>query len=96
MSTPVSYAEAIRPLFRQQDIDHMRPFDVNLDEYSWISDAAGGNIGFCNNFDDHANARNVFAFLTGDCLPQMPLGGPFWGQDKLDINQRWMDDGFQP
>jgi hypothetical protein len=41
MATPVSYAKAIRPLFRQIDIDHMKPFDVKLDEYNWMSDSAG-------------------------------------------------------
>ena len=96
MAIPVSYAKAIRPLFTQDDIDHMKPFDVNLDKYSWMSDSAGGSIGSCTNFDDHANARSVYAFLTGDCPPQMPLGGPYWHPDKLKIYQRWMSDGFQP
>ena len=50
MATPVSYAKAIRPLFRQVDIDHMKPFDVKLDDYSWMSDPAGGTVGSCNDY----------------------------------------------
>jgi hypothetical protein len=50
MAIPLSYAKAIRPLFTQEDIDHMKPFDVNLDHYSWMSDTAGGSIGSCTNF----------------------------------------------
>jgi hypothetical protein len=95
MATPVSYAKAIRPLFRQIDIDHMKPFDVKLDEYNWMSDSAGGTVGSCNEYPDHANARTVPAFLNGDCTPRMPLGGPFWHPDMLDLYQRWIDDGFQ-
>ena len=96
MSSPVSYAKAIRPLFTQMDIEHMNPYDVHLDQYPWMSDAAAGSIGSCMNFNDHANARSVYAFLTGDCQPQMPLGGPFWHPDKLEMYRRWMEDGFQP
>lgn len=74
----------------------MKPFNVSLDDYKWMSDAAGGSIGGCTQFDDHANARTVHAFLAGDCAPRMPLGGPYWHEDKLDLFKRWMADGFQP
>jgi hypothetical protein len=96
MTTPVSYAKDIKPLFTKNDIDHMRPFKVNLDQFEWMSDPAAGSVGSCANFDDHGNARSVFGYLTGDCTPRMPLGGPFWDADKLALYQRWMDDGFQP
>jgi hypothetical protein len=69
---------------------------VLLDQYDWMSDASGGSIGDCGQFDDHANGRSVHAFLTGECMPRMPLGGPFWTEDLLDVYQHWMDDGFQP
>ena len=93
---PVSYAKAIKFLFRQIDIDHMKARDIHLDDYAWMSDPAPGTVGACDEFPDHANARSVFAFVNGDCTPRMPLGGPFWHQDILDLYQRWMDDGFQP
>jgi hypothetical protein len=96
MAGPVSFKKAILPLFRQVDIDHMKPFDVDLDDYGWMSDAAGGSVGDCNEYPDHANGRSVFAFLTGECKPRMPLGGPFWHDDMIAIYQRWMDDGFLP
>jgi hypothetical protein len=96
MPTPVSYAKDIKPLFTQQDISHMKPYDVHLDEYEWMSAPAGGSRGTCNNFDDHGNGRSVYGYLTGDCTPRMPLGAPAWGADKLTLYQRWMDDGFQP
>jgi hypothetical protein len=96
MKRPVSFAKAILPLFRPVDIDHMKPYDVYLDDFNWMSDAAGGSISDCNEFPDHCNGRSVFAYLNGDCTPRMPLGGPFWHADMLDLYQRWMNDGFQP
>ena len=96
MASPVSFAKAILPLFRQVDIDHMTPYDVHLADYSWMSNPAGVTVGDCQDFPDHANGRSVYAFLTGDCQPRMPLGGPFWHPDMLTLYQRWMDGGFQP
>jgi hypothetical protein len=93
---PVSYAKAIKPLFRPIDIDHMKAYDVHLDDYTWMSNPAGGTVGACDEFEDHANGRSVHAFLTGDCTPRMPLGGPYWHEDMIDLYQRWMDNGFQP
>jgi hypothetical protein len=47
MAAPVSFSKAILPLFRQVDINHMKPYDVFLDDYSWMSNAAAGKIGEC-------------------------------------------------
>lgn len=55
-----------------------------------MTDAAGDE-----KYPDHANARRVYCFLISDsCTPRMPLHGPYWSQDQLDLYQRWMNDGF--
>ena len=95
MAEPVRFTTAIKPLFRQIDIDHMKPYNVYLNDYNWMSDPADGTVGDCDNFADHAHARSVLAFLKGACIPQMPIGGPFWDQAKLDFFEQWMEDGFQ-
>jgi hypothetical protein len=85
MSDPavgVSFSGDIAPLFRPTDVEHMRVFGVFLDKYEWMSQAS--------------NARNVYRHLTGQLQPQMPLGGPFWGQQQLDLLKRWIDEGYQP
>jgi hypothetical protein len=87
----VSFANDILPLFRPVDIQHMSPFGVLLDDYGYMSDATGNDT-----YPDHANARAVYCYLTGDCQPQMPEGGPFWSQAQLDLYNQWMTDGFQP
>lgn len=80
--TPPSFAKDIAPLFRPLDIEHMAPMDVPLDDYAYMSDAA--------------NAQRVYDFLTGDEQPQMPIGGPYWSADQLDLYSRWMAGGRKP
>jgi hypothetical protein len=45
-----------------------------------------------NCFDDHGNARRVFAALSAGFMPP----GNRWPQDWLDTYSNWMTDGFQP
>ena len=86
MTKTVSFIRDIRPLFRPIDIEHMRPFRVLLDDYSYMSDPA----------DDHAHARAVRDYLSGARQPQMPIGGPFWTAAQLTLYERWMIDGYRP
>ena len=80
------FARDIRPLFRPIDVEHMRPFDVLLDDYAYMADAA----------NDHQHAWDVYDCLAGIKQPQMPIGGPFWTADQLALYERWMNEGFQP
>jgi hypothetical protein len=88
---PVSFAKDISPLFRARDIQCMKNYFVLLNDYGCMSDATGDD-----DFSDHANARRVYARLTGTITPQMPQGGPFWQQAQLDLFDTWMTDGVQP
>jgi hypothetical protein len=87
----VSFAAQIAPLFRNQDVFCMNPLAVRLKDYAYMSDGAGDGT-----YADHANARHVYARLTGDETPRMPAGGPFWSQAQLQLFDDWMDGGFQP
>jgi len=78
----VSFARDIRPLFRQIDIDHMGPMGVKLDDYEYMS--------------DRTNAQDVYDFCAGAKQPKMPIGGPFWTADQLELFSRWMKDGSPP
>jgi hypothetical protein len=79
------YADDILPLFRQIDINCMTPKSVHLGDAQWIAVAGSG-------FDDHGNARRVFAALSAGFMPS----GNRWPQDWLDTYSDWMTDGFQP
>jgi hypothetical protein len=89
LSTPVSFAQNILPLFTDRDITCMRRFSVRLNDYDYMSDQAGSD-----SFADHANARNVYAHLVGAATPRMPMGGPYWPDDQLKLFDQWMVDGF--
>jgi hypothetical protein len=79
----VSFAKDILPLFRPIDIDHMKRRKVLLEDYKYMSDASG----------DHSHAQAVLDVLKNQ---EMPPGGPYWPQDKLDLFAKWMTDGYQP
>lgn len=79
-----SFKTEILPLFRDEDIDCMSAFGVELDNYEWMSKP------------DHAN--NVYLRLTGDRQPRMPEGGPYWSEGQLKKLYDWInvDPKFQP
>jgi hypothetical protein len=80
----VSFATDIKPLFRAIDVSHMKPFGVDLDDYSYMSNSY--------------NADTVLATLSphnGE-PPSMPPGGPYWTADQLALFVQWQKDGYQP
>jgi hypothetical protein len=86
---PLSFADDIAPLFNSGDVSCMARFGVRLDDYAYISDPTSDGT-----FADHANARDVYAHLTGDTTPRMPMGGPYWSTTQLQLFAQWMTDGF--
>jgi hypothetical protein len=86
-----SFARDILPLFSPGDITCMSRFGVALNDYDFMSDPTGNN-----SFADHANARNVYAHLTGTATPRMPMGGPYWSDAQLQLFNQWITDGFLP
>jgi hypothetical protein len=84
-----SFANDIAHLFNSRDLSCMARLGVHLDDYSYMSDPSSDGA-----FADHANARDVYAHLTGDKEPRMPLGGPYWSAAQLQLYAQWMMDGF--
>jgi hypothetical protein len=74
------------PLFTQPSIKHMKRIGVQLDDFGYMSDAAGNS-----HYPDHANANHVYARLAGTETPQMPPGGPFWDAAMLKTLSDWMN-----
>jgi hypothetical protein len=85
----VSFAGDILPLFGKLEIGCMRKHGVLLDDYAYMSDSHGDGI-----FGTHANARHVYARLTGQERPRMPLNGPYWDDARLQKFKDWMDGEF--
>jgi hypothetical protein len=80
----ISFAADIKPLFRAIDISHMKPFGVELDDYTYMSNPD--------------NANNVYATLSphGAEPPSMPPDGPYWTPAQLALFVQWQKDGYQP
>jgi len=81
---PVSFAASIKPLFRDIDIRHMKPFGIELDDHAWMANPA--------------NAASVLATVSpqNGQPPTMPPGGPYWTPDQLALFAQWQKDGYQP
>jgi hypothetical protein len=80
----VSFAADIKPLFRDIDILHMKSYDVELDDYTYMSNPD--------------NAHSVLATVSpqnGE-PPSMPPGGPYWTAAQLALFVQWQNDGYQP
>jgi hypothetical protein len=80
----LSFAVDIKPLFRAIDVAHMKPFGVELDDYTYMSKPG--------------NADGVLATLSphdGE-PPSMPPGGPYWTEHQLALFVQWQTEGYQP
>jgi hypothetical protein len=80
----VSFANDIKPLFREIDISHMKHGGVELDNYDYMSNPD--------------NANRVLATLSphGGQPPSMPPGGPYWTAEQLALFARWQEGGYKP
>ena len=74
----VSFANDIRPQFRQVDIDHMA-FFCDLSKFEDVRDNA-------NDILDRLKG------LGGRRMPPPGSGDP-WSADKIALFQKWIDDG---
>ena len=87
-----SFADDIVPMFTASQIRCMASKGVFLDDFDYMSDVTSDDV-----YPDHAAARHVYARLAGTNEgPRMPLGGPFWTEDMLDLFQSWIKGGFLP
>ncbi|PYS35866.1 MAG: hypothetical protein DMG14_26015 [Acidobacteria bacterium] len=82
----VSFARNIRPLFRDEYINYVKPMNILLDQYTYMSNAA----------NNHQNAKRVYDSLTGKTKPRMPIDRPYWTKDELDLFKNWMNGGYKP
>ena len=82
----VSYFADILPKFRPGDIRCMKGKGVLLGDADWMCDPSAAE-----GFDDHGNARRVYAALSEGFMP--PDGA--WPPDWIETYRNWMNGGFQ-
>jgi hypothetical protein len=80
---PISFERDIKPLFREIDVEHMKRYDIPLDDYAYMSDPS----------NDHGNAQAVEDSLANK---SMPPGGPYWSNEQLILYRQWRSDGYLP
>ena len=85
-----SFQTDVAPLFSAGQVGCMGAQGVQLDDYGYMSDPSGDV-----SHPDHANARHVYARLSGTEFPRMPPGGPFFSAAHLQTFLDWMTGGFQ-
>ena len=78
---PMSFEHDIRPLFRPIDIEHMKPFDVRLDDYAYMSDTE--------------RAERVYSAIESKQMPP-PDEGFTWPEDDVRKLRAWIDGGCRP
>ena len=78
---PTTFEKDILPLFRADDINHMKRYGVMLDDYKYMSDPA----------DNHKNAQAVEDTLRDQ---SMPPGGPYWSEEQLALYANWRGEGY--
>ena len=79
----VSFATDIKPLFRAVDVSQMKRFNVELNNYTFMSNPN--------------NATQVLAALSphdGE-PPSMPPGEPYWTEAQLALFVQWQKDVYQ-
>ena len=86
-----SFASDVLPLFRQKDINCMKPYGVLLDSYEHMANPTGSTA-----HKDFANAREVLQRIDGSVLPRMPAGGPPWTNARIAVLREWIEGGCQP
>jgi hypothetical protein len=80
MAQPASFQHDIRPLFTEQDIQHM---------------IKAFNLGSYDDVKTHAAAIYDRLRGIGGALMPPPPEGP-WPQSHIDLFAKWMSDGYQP
>jgi hypothetical protein len=77
----VSFSTDIRPLFTDEDIDHMS-FFCDLSNYDDVKTNANDIISRLKG-------------TAGPVMPPASAGGP-WSGDRIELFEQWVTEGCQP
>ena len=78
-ATP-GFEHDILPLFRPVDIQHMQPFGMQLDQYTYMSVPA--------------NAERVYGAIAAKRMP--PEKDAAWSEENVRLLRAWIDAGLLP
>jgi len=78
----VSFAQDIKPLFTDMDIEHMKAAGVLLDDFEYMRDPA--------------HAQKVLDTVSAGTMPPQTSGEPSWPADRVQLFRDWIGGGYQP
>ena len=73
----LSFAKDIRPMFTDLDVEHMKPFGMDLSSHDDVK--------------MHADA--IHSVVTSGGMPPSSSGEPRWSQEQCDRFQSWQNQG---
>ena len=75
----VSFATDIRPLFTEMDVEHMKGFGVQLDDFDYMRDPA--------------HAQRVLDRVSTGSMPPRRSGEPPWSPENVQLFRDWIAAG---
>lgn len=76
----VSFQTEILPLFTSMDVEHMRRFEVLLDDDEYMRQPD--------------KAEDVYRRVSSGNMPPSSSGEEPWSKDKVELFKEWMDGGY--
>ncbi|MGC1380234.1 MAG: hypothetical protein WA814_04340 [Candidatus Baltobacteraceae bacterium] len=76
----LSFAKDIRPMFTDMDVEHMKPFGIDLSSRD----------------DVEANADNIYATVSDGSMPPRGSGEERWSTEMCERFKQWQTQGFPP
>ena len=80
MPDSLSFANDIRPMFTDMDVEHMKPFGIDL------SDRA----------DVEKNADAIYETVSYGSMPPRNSGEPRWTPEMCERFKTWREQGCPP
>ena len=78
----VSFAQDIRPLFTDMDVEHMRHRFVHLDVFDYMRKPR--------------HAQHVLNKVSDGSMPPRNSGEPAWSPETVQLFRDWVAGGYQP
>ena len=76
----ISFAKDIRPLFTDEDVDHMKRFGLDLSDHGDVA----------------KQSKSIFSVVTAGTMPPPSDGGEPWSQEMCETFRQWMEQGCPP
>jgi hypothetical protein len=80
MADSLSFEKDIRPMFTDMDVEHMKPFGIDLSSRD----------------DVEANGDSIFETVSYGSMPPRNSGEPRWTPEMCERFKAWREQGCPP